>query len=629
MSIPNRNRAYLLLAFAGLLVFTSFQSISLDDFDSFSFAFALERPERALFEVQPPGFPVYLAAGQVFYALTGDSRLALTLLSAISGASGLVFTAWIADGLGQRRAGVIAGGLLLFLPGYWLHSEMALSDMPGLALMLAAMGFLLHGKDWRGHFIIGCVLTGLTLGLRPHNALPLAFTGLYALWQIIDTHPRRQALITISAGFAAGIAGIAVWLLPTAQAFGGMDGYLASIDTHRAHVQQNDSLFRGEITGDSLRDRLDAYTTGWAALLAGERGQPLLLVAGLLLVGLVRVPFRTRAGMFTLLWLVAAGLMVLLVVSLERPRLYLPALIPLILLAAYGYTQYRTRLLRWTPMLLLPVLLSLTAPLAFRLQDEAAPPVQAALYLRENYAPQPAQAVVVSQGSFKAAQYYLGQHHQLYTPFFNADAWAQDLRNRQPETLFVFDGDDIGAAVFDAITAPWDYVSVDDRVFERDRRVFPQHVTVRVQVFVPRDRLTADRLALPANGQITSSDPAHSKHFGTGWFRAEMIGEVAGRWAGETAELRVTLPPQAVTLTFQAAPFGDAQSVTVFVNDEAVETLPLDVVWGEYRVTIPAEAITGHAITTITLQHARAGIPAGSTRQLAAAYSRFTFSPPR
>ena len=85
-------RRWLPLAlFAGFaLLYVAFRSISLDDFDSYSFALALSDFDLELQQPQPPGFPVYVFLGRMLYRITGNARAALTWVSALSGAGVVV-----------------------------------------------------------------------------------------------------------------------------------------------------------------------------------------------------------------------------------------------------------------------------------------------------------------------------------------------------------------------------------------------------------------------------------------------------------------------------------------------------------------------------------------------------------
>ena len=79
-----------LLTVAVLLLYAAFRSISLDDFDSYSFVLALGQFNLGLQQPQPPGFPVYIFLGRLLYYVTGNPTSALTWLSALSGVGTVV-----------------------------------------------------------------------------------------------------------------------------------------------------------------------------------------------------------------------------------------------------------------------------------------------------------------------------------------------------------------------------------------------------------------------------------------------------------------------------------------------------------------------------------------------------------
>ena len=82
---------YSLLFFAPLLLYLNFMSIGLDDFDSFAFAFALDRWDTALIQVQPrPAFRFMSSSPNLFQLIVQDTPLALIVVSAICGALSIV-----------------------------------------------------------------------------------------------------------------------------------------------------------------------------------------------------------------------------------------------------------------------------------------------------------------------------------------------------------------------------------------------------------------------------------------------------------------------------------------------------------------------------------------------------------
>jgi len=112
------------------------------------------------------------------------------------------------------------------------------------------------------------------------------------------------------------------------------------------------------------------------------------------------------------------------------------------------------------------------------------------------------------------------------------------------------------------------------------------------------------------------------QYVGAGWYDAEDIGGVAGRWATEQASLRVDLSPELqYTVTFMALAFHEERTVTI--NGVPVTISPDD--WQTYSVTIRGDRF-------LTLTHDRALSPealaiSSDVRLLSVAYSYFMIEP--
>lgn len=627
-------RIYALLFISSLLLYVSFMSIGLDYFDSFEYAFALERWETALIHVHPPSYPIYVYVAKAIQIIAQDTRLALTLFSAISSAVGIVLVALVTVPTGNRRAGLIAGLTLLFLPGYWLSSEIALGDIPGTTFTLAAMVPLLFvGRKYSTrYFFVGCLLAAISLGVRPQNGIPVAMAGLVAIVNLYHATPQFTKNLIL--GCLAGCLGIALWVIPIYQTFDGYNGkrgfdaYIERLDALREHNESTDSLLSDGLTVPAIRERFDRYMDGWIHLITARSTRAFVIVAILMLIGLLALPFRHKFTWFVILWFVAEFIKVFAIASLERPRLYLPALIPLIILVSLGYSNLRGRLkvLRIGSIGLVLIFLWVSFPLVQQLNEIPPPPEQATTYILEEYPIVRGTSLVVSQGSFQAAQYHLADYQQLYTPYFDADNWSEIIQSDQPDYLIILDGDDIAPEIFDALTSGLNYVPIDDRVFERDPRVFPQHSTVRVQILTQEKNLQPEQLQLPADGIIHANNPSHGKYFGEGWYRIEDIGGTPGRWANQTVVLRASLPHEDIIMAFVASPYEAGQAVEISVNNTLIDTLEINEVWGTYKVSIPAESLEKRDIATIELHHTLAIYPENHNRRLATAYRDFTFT---
>ena len=607
---------YIVLFVIALLLYIPFQSTGLDDFDSYSFAFAIDDYDLFQQYPHPPGFPVYIAMGKALNALTNDKQMALTFISVIMGASSVVLTAFVGETLANRRTGLLAGVFLMFIPGFWLTSDVALSDVMGIASTLIATWLLLrsiNGEMQRRDFILGCIFSGIALGVRPQNAVPIMLSGLYALSAI-----KRDNLLLILWGFGAGLLAIAMWLIPVSQSTGSLLNYGEQIYRHRNHVVNNDSL-AGQ--GTTIAERWNEFVDGVVWLL-GSNEQLAILIMICVVVGLLRVKWRSQLAVFCLLWFGITALQVFYLESLERPRLYLPFIPPILLLVAYGYTRWN-RIVQSGALVMIAVFIVTAIPFVSTLRAEQSSPEQAITHIQSNFPSE--ETIIITQGSFRATQYYMSEYHNLYTPFFNPDGWAQDIVNRNPRYLVVFDRDDVPANIVDTLTDTLDFVPIDDRVFERDRAVFPQHVTIRVQTLIQSQYLEPEQLSLPESGEIIVADANNGRFFDNGWYRSEMIGPVSARWANEIAILRVALPAQDTIVTISSAPFMPEQSVEIVVNGDSIGTVDIVGIWEPVSITIPADAIAGHDISVIELRHQNSDSPDADSRILSSAYNVIRF----
>jgi 4-amino-4-deoxy-L-arabinose transferase-like glycosyltransferase len=667
-----RRLAPLLLLLAVLPLYLAFRSISLDDFDSYSFALALTEFDLALQQPQPPGFPLYIAMGRACAALLPAPVTALTTLSALSGAAAVLMVYGIGRNLDPDHplTGLLGALCFALAPMSWLTAEKALSDMPGLMWTLLSMALWLH---WRGRrtpapataLSIPCgLVTGLALGVRPQNALPILLLSGESL--LVDLRWRRQGPRPPSAGkgvttawlitATAGVVGILLWLIPTSLATGGLGPYLEAIAAHAAHVGRADALFSLEMSWPAaLSTRAIAFLDTLLTGLAGTdlytapavARRAIVALCAVSLPALIATDWRRPPIRRLGLWTAAVAAQLFLFETLDRPRLFLPLLPWLALLIASGIARmHRPRGLREAITALLPLLLLIrTLPLAAELARTPSPPAQAAAYIEQLYPPD--QTLLVAAGSFRAAQVELPSYALLYLYQFD-DRVATAAREAGKRTIVILDRDqfpsDVITRVVDAMGPEQNWITLEDRTFTRDRRVHTQHDQVRVQVLTPAAYVPPEMLSLPPGGCIDlgAEDAASGRYLGDGWFRPEEISGSPARWAGGTltTTLRVHLPapvggsivPQRLRL--RALAYPPAQALTVEINGIATVTAPLPQEWHEVAFTLPAAALTGAPITTLTLVHEVAASPfetlggaSSDTRRLTAAYDWLCIGP--
>jgi hypothetical protein len=633
-------RAWLAAVAVGCVATTlylSMRSISLDDFDSVSFALALREFNLALQQPHPPGYPAYIGVARLIGILGGDATWTLTTLSALAGGVAVAATVGLGYvvGGGSLRTGVLAASPMAMMPVFWLTAELALSDMPALAAgLLAALAVASRPRSAPGLGVAG-LAAGFVLGFRPQNVLLIAPFALYTLFTLLRTRRPRAAMLFV----LAGLVGVAVWLVPLIAVSGGLQTYAALVRAEGNHFWTADSLFGSSQPVDTelsarMADFAHIFVGQALGVGAGVAPPGLVTLLALLSVPIAAVMLNRRNSW---VWVASAAFVLCLaqyfaLESLERSRLMLPFLATLFLLLAL----ILTRVPPWASGSLVAVacvaLGTRSWPLAQVLASQPTPPAQAVAYARQRF-PQ-ADSLVATAGSFRHVQYYgLADYRLHYLYFLDESALRADIARGSYRWLLVFDPDEFQTA----IGSPFDgsaYVTLDDLTFRRDPMAYPQHSEVHLRVLARPDLVPASELQLPASSKLLVGHAGDERYVGSGWFAHEDVGGIAARWSGgsSAADIRVLLPHRNYRMRFFAAAFPKDQSLSVQVNGREVGRLPMTRDWAEYEIGIPASVLT-EPITTIRLQHSRLASPQDDTggqssdpRLLAAAYSWFAFT---
>ena len=627
-----------------LLLTLPFRSFSLDDFDSYSFALALDDYDLALQQPQPPGFPVYIALARMVRLICPEPRTALTLVSAVSGAGAAMLVALLGRLIAPRLPTVAYLGAFLYAltPVAWLTAGKALSDGPGVAFTLWSLYLWLvwwstpRPANTRPVPLLAAVITGLSLGVRPQNALPVAV--LVVALCLSDIAHRRRIGPWVGATVLV-IATCLAWLVPTAASAGGLGAYVATLRDHAAHVQRADSLIGMALPlGQALRIRLIALghvllmsLAGTGLRAASTTAETLRLVAPAIVIlpGLLWAGRRRRATRLLALWLLVALTQVFVLETLDRPRLLLPVIPPLALLVASGWHRLiaRTRVRPAILCALILVLLVQGVPWVSLLSTVAAPPAQATAYIRGHFSQD--RTFVAAAGSFRAAQVTLADYDLAYLYTFDPATVARTLASGV-DTVVVIDRDQFTSDAMAVLSGDGALVTLEDRTFTRDRRVHTQHDQVRVQVLVRPELVPLGARALPPDGCLDLGTDGDGRHLGIGWYRAEEIAGTWGRWGGaeQASTVHFVWPMTGpVTLRLRATAYPAGQSVGVTIDDVSLGVYALAPTWSSLDVAVPAATAEPGDVVILTLNHAKASSPFAETggassdrRTLTAAY---------
>jgi len=359
----NQKGAAVVIAVLYLTAHLPFLAPSLEDIDSINFALGLRHFDPALHQPHPPGYPVYMLLGHVSLPIvervtsaTGvaaEAR-ALAIWSAIGGAACLLaawflFTALRArlraadSGLaaGSRQSDVLWATLLLAAaPDFWMTGLRPMSDMPGLALAVGAQALLLAGRG--PATTAGALLAGIATGIRVQSAvltLPLlAFVMLEgsdpgdAATQPLES-PHHRGLTPYVKPILAFAIGCLAWGVPLVMASGGVDAYLAALNTQAAQdFSWVDMLWSNPTPRHIAIGLYQALVLPWASV-------PLAVAVGVAAaVGMLVTLLRERRVLLVVAVAFVPYLVFhLLFQQLDTTRYALPIVVPVVWLAARSF----------------------------------------------------------------------------------------------------------------------------------------------------------------------------------------------------------------------------------------------------------------------------------------------------
>jgi hypothetical protein len=405
---------------------------ALEDVDSLNFALGLHDFDPTKHQPHPPGYPVFMALGKLTRAVVPSDPKALALLGAIFGALAIFPLMKLFENLERldrvpaeaRSAKAGPSSIVRFAtivaiasPLYWFNALRPLSDIPGLALTLAAQAALATAfvrqrvnpertpqalADSGQMIVLGAFLSAIAIGMRSQAiwlTLPLL------LLVLLQRAGRGAAGALLGSAMTFSI-GVLLWLVPLVFASGGLRAYRAALTAQGGEDFSGvDMLYRNPTARRVAFSLLETFIYPWAA-------SPL----GWIMFGL------TAAGMIALLW--RAPRAALVIATLGVPYLvfhllfqetvttrYALPLIPLVaFLAVYGLHALVRQMQR--PDLTVPagvaaiVVWSLvpTLPAARLYAREGSPAFAAIRDLHNALRAEPAAAIGMHQGLARSVQ---------------------------------------------------------------------------------------------------------------------------------------------------------------------------------------------------------------------------------
>lgn len=214
-------RDYLLLAilfFLGIITRVPLIEKMQSHWDGPQYSIGIVRYSLEQHTPAPPGYPLYIAMGRIFYTFTREPHQALLVLSVIFSGIGAVIFYKAGKIIFNQKVGIISALLFLSGPTFYFFGLTAYPYglIPIAVTSLVLCSYLIVVKKKKLGFVIGCIFA-FTVGLRPQESLMLIPMFLLAFYYLLW----KERILAI-VGFLTIFAG---WAMPFIQIVGGLEKY--------------------------------------------------------------------------------------------------------------------------------------------------------------------------------------------------------------------------------------------------------------------------------------------------------------------------------------------------------------------------------------------------------------------
>lgn len=215
------------------------RSRTLWDWDETLFSLAVRNYDVTMHHPHPPGFPLYIALAKGVRLFVHSDFHALQVITTIGAMALFPVLFWLAHELHfPFRTAWLGSILFVFLPNVWFLGGTAFSDIPALALQLAACAALVRGFRSRKAYFAGAILLGLAAAMRPQALVIGCAPALIGSWfRIREKHVRD-----VIAAAAIGIVILGISYGGAALESGSVQGYVAVNRGLREYVRKVDSF---------------------------------------------------------------------------------------------------------------------------------------------------------------------------------------------------------------------------------------------------------------------------------------------------------------------------------------------------------------------------------------------------
>lgn len=288
----------------------AFLPSTLEDVDSLNFALGLHDFDPTKHQPHPPGYPLFMAFGKLSRIFVASDAKALAILGAIFGALAVFPLLKLFEAIGSLERQTdhtsspaepfLAAVLVVASPLYWFNALRPMSDIPGLAVTLAAQAALAVAYvrqrldpsrtpvalEASGKMIVlGAFLSALAIGFRSQAAVLTLPLLILVLLQRTG-RGAAGALLGTAMSFSIGVM---AWAVPLVVASGGLSAYRIALSSQGGEDFSGVDMFYRHPTPRRLAiGLLETFIYPWAST---PLGWIVFAFAG---IGMVMLLWRAR-----------------------------------------------------------------------------------------------------------------------------------------------------------------------------------------------------------------------------------------------------------------------------------------------------------------------------------------------
>ena len=312
-----------------------FVSKFLYEWDSASYALALQNYSIAHQQPHPPGYILYVALGRGVNYFFHDANTSLVFISVVMSILTVILVYFMTKKIFSQRAAIASVVFLIFNPLFWFYGEIATIYIFE-AFFAVLIAYLAYNALKENRYFL--YLSALVLGLAGGFRLDLT-EFLLPLWLFCAWGYGKTSYLKIGKSFIVLIAAVLVWLIPTIISTGGLGNYLHLLSTIGLSTANSSILQGASLSSQIINSGLAVIWSLWGLTIYG-----LVLLVIFLIYHRQNwkskfIPYlKNPKSIFFLLWIGPAFLFffVIYIIKPGYTLIYLPALMIIL-----GYVAHR------------------------------------------------------------------------------------------------------------------------------------------------------------------------------------------------------------------------------------------------------------------------------------------------